>query len=214
MSISNILGFSDNRNQLILLGFFFNKCIKLNPNTPDAYNNISLVYLAQKKIDLALNSLKKALEIAPSMFGIYNNIGLIFINLKNYPEAILNFKKVIEGNPNSYDAYNNIALALFHLEKYNEALKELEEEKKEIVYVKEKLISLFKSEEQRDRVRGLANEYNVRMICSCGVLRAMKEEKMKEILDETGNVIFKVDDNPDRFERDILITMTKKTSKK
>jgi len=100
------------------------------------------------------------------------------------------------------------------LTKYNEALKELEEEKKEIVYVKEKLISLFKSEEQRDRIRGLANEYNVRMICSCGVLRAMKEEKMKEILDETGNVIFKVDDNPDRFERDILITMTKKTSKK
>jgi hypothetical protein len=95
------------------------------------------------------------------------------------------------------------------LAKYNEALKELEEEKKEIVYVKEKLISLFKSEEQRDRIRGLANEYNVRMICSCGVLRAMKEEKMKEILDETGNVVFKVDDNPDRFERDILITMTR-----
>jgi hypothetical protein len=95
------------------------------------------------------------------------------------------------------------------LTKYNEALKELEEEKKEVAFIKEKLISLFKSEEQRDRIRGLANEYNVRMICSCGVLRAMKEEKMKEILDETGNVVFKVDDNPDRFERDILITMTR-----
>ena len=95
------------------------------------------------------------------------------------------------------------------LAKYNEALKELEEEKKEIVYVKEKLISLLKSEEERDKIKGLTNAYNVRMICSCGVLRAMKEEKMKEILDETGNVVFKVDDNPDRFERDILITMTR-----
>ena len=101
------------------------------------------------------------------------------------------------------------------LTKYNEALKELEEEKKEVAFIKEKLISLFKSEEQRDRIRGLTNEYNVSMYCSCGVLKFMKEEKMKEMLDETtGNVIFKVDDNPDRFERDIFITMTKKTSKK
>ena len=101
------------------------------------------------------------------------------------------------------------------LTKYNEALKELEEEKKEVAFIKEKLISLFNSEQQRDRIRGLTNDYTVSMYCSCGVLKFMKEEKMKEMLDETtGNVIFKVDDNPDRFERDIFISITKKTSKK
>lgn len=101
------------------------------------------------------------------------------------------------------------------LTKYNEALKELEEEKKEVAFIKEKLISLFNSEQQRDRIRGLTNDYTVSMYCSCGVLKFMKEEKMKEMLDDTtGNVIFKVDDNPDRFERDIFISITKKTSKK
>jgi hypothetical protein len=95
------------------------------------------------------------------------------------------------------------------------ALKELEVEKIEVAFIKEKLISLFNSEKQRDRIRGLTNDYTVSMYCSCGVLKFMKEEKMKEMLDETtGNVIFKVDDNPDRFERDIFISMTKKTSKK
>jgi len=89
------------------------------------------------------------------------------------------------------------------LSKYNEALKELEEKKKELAYIKEEYIKLSKYNKD-DEIR-----YKVRMICSCGVLRAMEKARLKQILDETGNVIFKIDDNPDRFERDILITMTR-----
>jgi uncharacterized membrane protein len=89
------------------------------------------------------------------------------------------------------------------LTKYNEALKELEEKKKEIDYIKEEYIKLSKYNKDREV------QYKVRMICSCGVLRVMEKERLKQILDETGNVIFKVDDNPDKFERDILITMTR-----
>uniref|UniRef100_A0A6C0DKK4 C2H2-type domain-containing protein n=1 Tax=viral metagenome TaxID=1070528 RepID=A0A6C0DKK4_9ZZZZ len=91
------------------------------------------------------------------------------------------------------------------LTKYNEALKELEEKKKELAYVKEEFIKLSKYKDRDNKKKVV---YDVQMFCICGMLEFMRANNMRPILDETMTEQFKV--NLDKFERDVTITITKK----
>jgi hypothetical protein len=91
------------------------------------------------------------------------------------------------------------------LSKYNEALKELEEKKKELAYVKEEFIKLSKYKDRDNKKKVV---YDVQMFCICGMLEFMRANNMRPILDETMTEQFKV--NTDKFERDVTITISKK----
>jgi hypothetical protein len=91
------------------------------------------------------------------------------------------------------------------LTKYNKAIKQLEEKEKELAYVKEEFIKLSKYKDRDNKKKVV---YDVQMFCICGMLEFMRANNMRPILDETMTEQFKV--NPDKFERDLTITITKK----
>ena len=60
-------------------------CKKLvieNPNVVYLYNLLGLIYVDQKKIDLAQKYYEKGIEINPNFAEIYNNLGLLFTHNK------------------------------------------------------------------------------------------------------------------------------------
>ena len=72
-----------------------------NPNVVFLYNLLGLIYVGQKKIDLAQKYYEKGIEIDPNFAEIYNNLGLLFTHDKPDDDKAENFfKKSISLNQN------------------------------------------------------------------------------------------------------------------
>ena len=88
------------------------------------HNLLGLIYVAQKKIILAIKSYEKGLEIDPKNSLIYNNLGLLFSHdLPDNKKAEEYFKKSILLNPNMPEAYNNLGSLYKSIDKPDEAIK-------------------------------------------------------------------------------------------
>ena len=97
---------SGNLTQAELLG---KKLITENPNVVFLYNLLGLIYVGQKKIDLAQKYYEKGIEIDPNFAEIYNNLGLLFTHDKPDNDKAENFfKKSISLNQNIPEPYNNL----------------------------------------------------------------------------------------------------------
>ena len=99
------------------------KVISENPNVVYLYNLLGLIYVGQKKIDLAQEYYEKGIEVDPNFAEIYNNLGLLFTHDK--PDKIKAenfFKKSISINKNIPEPHNNLGFLYKSLDKNDEAL--------------------------------------------------------------------------------------------
>ena len=111
---------SGNLTQAELLG---KKLITENPNVVFLYNLLGLIYVGQKKIDLAQKYYEKGIEIDPNFAEIYNNLGLLFTHDKPDNDKAENFfKKSISLNQNIPEPYNNLGFLYKSLDKNDKAL--------------------------------------------------------------------------------------------
>jgi Tfp pilus assembly protein PilF len=60
-------------------------CIQIEPNKPDAYNNIGIIMLKMERRDLAVTYFRKALEVDPNYSIAQKN--LISLSLSTQVEA-------------------------------------------------------------------------------------------------------------------------------
>ena len=96
--------------------------IKKFPDAFIGYNNRGGIYLGEKKYELALGDLNKAIQLRPDYAEALSNRGVILSDQKKLNEGLNDLNKAIELRPNYPDALNNRGLILMELSKYPEAL--------------------------------------------------------------------------------------------
>ena len=85
----------------------FSKCISIDSKHFLALNNKGILHRLNGELDLAVQSLRKAIQIKPDYPDAHYNLGLTLEKL-DLDKAIVSYKKCIELRPNFGDAYNNL----------------------------------------------------------------------------------------------------------
>src|SRR5688572_28923784 len=73
--------------------------LKLDEKDAGAMLNLSRIYFAQKKIELALLAANNAREIAPKRGDIYHQLGVLALAKNERPQALSAFRKAVEADP-------------------------------------------------------------------------------------------------------------------
>jgi serine/threonine protein kinase/tetratricopeptide (TPR) repeat protein len=93
----------------------YGKAIELDmPDIHDAYNNLGVIYLNQKRWIEAEQALRKAIELKPDIYVFYHNLGVAFHDQQKYLKAVEFFRNINDSrffNLNLYNAACAAALA-------------------------------------------------------------------------------------------------------
>lgn len=121
--LCNILGAI---NSMLILPekaeYYYKKCIEINPNYVEAYNNLGTCYRGWEKYELAVETYNKALIINPESSQAYNNLGLVYKDLTQYEKSLECLEKSVEINSNNVLAINNLGLVNRKLKNYKKAI--------------------------------------------------------------------------------------------
>jgi tetratricopeptide (TPR) repeat protein len=79
----------------------YTKCIELNPDFFEAYNNRGLKYLDVNEYEKAISDFNQTLIINPNYPKSYVNLGLAHFNLNQFDKAELVFNRAVELDPKS-----------------------------------------------------------------------------------------------------------------
>ena len=108
----------------------YKKALKINPDYPDAYNNMGNALKDKGDLEAAIESYKQALKIKPDYAQAYNNMGIALKGKGDLEAAIESYKQALKIKPDYAQAYNNMGSALSEkgdleaaIESYKQALK-------------------------------------------------------------------------------------------
>jgi tetratricopeptide (TPR) repeat protein len=102
------------------------RATEIDPKNKYAWNNLGLVYFAQRQDDQAIAAFQKQIEVNPYDEYAYNNLGRVYWNDRKYDEAVKAFNKQLENNPLDKYAHANLGQMYAEWHKYNLAAPELE----------------------------------------------------------------------------------------
>lgn len=77
------------------------------------------------ELDLAINSLERAIEIEPNNWAFYNDLGYLYFDINLYLEAIKVYTEGIEKAEVNYIIYANRSLAYTIIDDYEKALSDM-----------------------------------------------------------------------------------------
>ena len=101
---------------------FYNKAIKINPNSAEIYNNLGNVLHSMGSDDAAIQQFNKAIEINPNFAEAHFSRGRA-LQISNKPaDAIEAYKKTVTLKPAYFQAYNNLGNTFKSLGEYEKAL--------------------------------------------------------------------------------------------
>ena len=84
----------------------FMKVLEINPNTPNVFNSLGIVYRRQGRHDDAIRMYKKAIRVNPYDEHIHYNLARVFISAKRFSEAADILRKATAINPDFKEAKN------------------------------------------------------------------------------------------------------------
>jgi superkiller protein 3 len=91
----------------------FTTVVKMEPNLPDAYNELGLAYTYQSNSAKAQQYFRKALDLEPLYVPALNNLGLVLYNSGKPADALHYWQRCLEvSNTKEPDLYYYIANAL------------------------------------------------------------------------------------------------------
>ena len=102
------------------------RATEVDPKSKIAWNNLGLIYLAQRENDKAIAAFQKQLEVNPYDQYAYNNLGRVYWNDRKYDDAVKAFSKQLENNPLDKFALANLGQMYSEWHKYDLAAAELE----------------------------------------------------------------------------------------
>ncbi|UCD84139.1 MAG: tetratricopeptide repeat protein [Deltaproteobacteria bacterium] len=92
---------------------------------PEAHLNLGIIYFAQGEEDQAVSECKKAIELNPDFAEAHYNLGFIYTYQGKYEQAVIELKRAIEIRPYYADAYAALGFVYFNQKKYKQAVEEL-----------------------------------------------------------------------------------------
>jgi tetratricopeptide (TPR) repeat protein len=85
----------------------YEHALKLNPNYPEAMNNLGTVFYSQKNYKAAERWYKKALKVAPRSATTYSNLGTAYFAQRKYKKGSETYQKAFSIDPNVFANGNN-----------------------------------------------------------------------------------------------------------
>ncbi|MCU0845724.1 MAG: FlgO family outer membrane protein [Spirochaetes bacterium] len=119
--LSRIYGYDDAKEEEYLL-----KAIRLNNFLTDAHNNLGVIYLDQKKLDLAEQSFTKAIEIDPEFKTGYMNLGVVYDRKDQLERALDMYKIVLQKYPDYPLGIINLGIGYRRLNRLDEAMEQFQ----------------------------------------------------------------------------------------
>ena len=98
----------------------YQKAVQLNPNFPEAYNNLGLALHRKNMLDEAIESYQKAVQLNPKYSDAYNNLADALSIKGQIKAAVSYYEKALLFNPDCPDIYvnlGNVYLKTGHIEK-------------------------------------------------------------------------------------------------
>ena len=108
-NLAAILGMQGRFNELIDL---LRKTIELEPNYPDAHNNLGNALKKKGDLAAAITSYNTALQLQPNYPDAHYNLGNALQEQGDLTAAIASYSTAIQLQPNYPDAHNNLGVAL------------------------------------------------------------------------------------------------------
>jgi len=105
---------------------YFNKALKLNPNLPQIYLNMSDVYYRQKEISYAIECLRAGETALPENTVIPHYLARILMEDAQLDLAIDELDKILEKEPDNYDAYYDLGRVYFEMGNWEGAISNFE----------------------------------------------------------------------------------------
>jgi len=84
------------------------KTIEINPNHPDAYNNLGVALKEKGDLTAAIASYNSALQLKPNYPEAHNNLGVALQEQGDLDEALINHKRALELDPKNSNAFYGI----------------------------------------------------------------------------------------------------------
>lgn len=119
------------RKKYLLALAFYQKAIKLNPQSAGAYYASGLCHKILQNYELALAEFKQAFLLNPKFSSTSTNYrdfffhrGWVYHNLKNYRYAVIDFSRALEIRPGGGGNYASRASAYYQLKEYQLALED------------------------------------------------------------------------------------------
>jgi Tfp pilus assembly protein PilF len=106
---------------------YYNEAISLKPNYSEAYNNLGVIYLSQKRWDEAISMFNKALEnlFYPTPEKAYLGLARAYRGKGQTDKAVENYQMAIEQAPEFAPLRVDLGLYLMELGRYKDALESL-----------------------------------------------------------------------------------------
>lgn len=107
------------------------RMIKRYPGFSGPHVNLGIIYLKQKKLDLAEKHLKHAIKINPENRVAYNQLGIVLRNKGQFKASLTHYHKALKVDPDYAMAHLNIGILLdLYLAQPQKALKHYEQYQK------------------------------------------------------------------------------------
>ena len=100
----------------------FQESIKLNPDIPDGYMNIGMVYMKTGNSKGAIDIYSKAIDKIDTLSMAYFYRGYLEFQANNFQKAIQDFDKNLELKPNDITSLLNRGLVYYKLTQYEKAI--------------------------------------------------------------------------------------------
>jgi len=99
----------------------YRNAIRQKPDYFDAYQNLGLLLVEQRKLPGAVEHYNRAIPIFPDRAALHEGLGLAFLEQGKINQAVEQFNKAIDIDPQRASAYDNLGRAFFSLNRPDEA---------------------------------------------------------------------------------------------
>jgi tetratricopeptide (TPR) repeat protein len=111
--IQNKIGIAYHQMMLTLIAQrYYERAVKLDPNYPEAVNNLGTIYYSRKSYRRATKLYQHALKLSPDSASILSNLGTAFFARKNYKSAIVAYQKALALDPDVFEHRNSWGVLL------------------------------------------------------------------------------------------------------
>jgi tetratricopeptide (TPR) repeat protein len=109
-------------NNYIKSKVFFNKCLQINPVSPDIYFNLGIVFKKEGQLDFAKKNYEEAIKLDQNFLSAYINLGILFEEQNKYFDALSILDLALKRDNKNYIIYSNRGGLLQKIKKFEDSV--------------------------------------------------------------------------------------------